>query len=157
MKARNKSSKASNTPSVNSSNSKRKLKSTQVKDTIPLTIENLALYFDWRQTSLAQAPTLYKIASCIWQYIEYTKMEHYCIDFGQTESNKVVELGALSSPPTIVTTSPKGDLLIMVEIMKKMDDYSEKQFLLILYPNNTIDNIQYIGDNTVKNTKGDHC
>merc|ERR1719361_209396 len=105
MKARNKSSKASNTPSVNSSNSKRKLKSTQVKDTIPLTIENLALYFDWRQASLAQAPTLYKIASTIWQYIEFTKMESYSINFEQTESNELVEKGTLSSPPTIVTTS----------------------------------------------------
>ena len=89
--------------------------------------------------------------------MQCTKMEHYSINFSQTESNEVVEKGALSSPPTIVTTSPKGDLLIMVEIMKKMDDYSERLFLLILYPNNSIDSIQYIGDNTVKNSKGDHC
>ena len=42
------------------------------------------------------------------------------------------------SPPCIVTTSPKGDLLVMVETSKKLEEYSEKQFVLILFPANQL-------------------
>ena len=41
--------------------------------------------------------------------------------------------------------------------MKKFSDYSEKQFLIILYPNNSISDIAYIDDNTVKSIHGEHC
>ncbi len=50
--------------------SKRRLVKKEQKDLIPLTIENLAEYFDWRRGHFEQSPTLYKIATTIWSYLE---------------------------------------------------------------------------------------
>eukprot|EP01084_Bolivina_argentea_P051821 95298_1 len=124
-------------------------------DTIPVTITNLALYFDWRRGQFAQSPTLFKIASTIWLYLEYTKLEEYSINFASATENTVLPYGTYHSPPVLVTTSPKGEILIMVQNMKKLPEYSEKQFLLILYPELT--NVRFFDDCQVKTSSGTHC
>ena len=50
--------------------SKRKLpKQKTMRDTVPLTLENLGQYFDWRRGSFSESPTLFNIASVIWLYL----------------------------------------------------------------------------------------
>eukprot|EP00484_Ammonia_sp_Unknown_P030589 CAMPEP_0197050048 /NCGR_PEP_ID=MMETSP1384-20130603/25038_1 /TAXON_ID=29189 /ORGANISM="Ammonia sp." /LENGTH=758 /DNA_ID=CAMNT_0042482409 /DNA_START=86 /DNA_END=2362 /DNA_ORIENTATION=- len=129
------------------------------KASVPLTIENLALYFDWRRGAFEQSPTLFKLASIIWLYLPEIPMETYYVNFESTSENKVIQsAGAVGNmmgrPPAIVTTSPKGDLLIMVENQKKLDDYEEDQFLLILFP--YIDDCRFI-DESVQLSGGEHC
>ena len=84
-------------------------------------------------------------------------MVQYTVNFASASENKVVEQGGniMAAPPVIVTTSPKGDLLIMVQNMKSMIEYDEKQFLIILYP--YIDNCKFIDDATVQTAGGAHC
>ena len=81
----------------------------------------------------------------------------YTVNFASATDNKVVEQGGniMAAPPVIVTTSPKGDLLIMVQNMKSMIEYDEKQFLIILYP--YIDDCKFIEDATVQTAGGAHC
>ena len=56
--------------STPSSTSKRKLpKQKTMRDTVPLLLENLAQYFDWRRGSFDESPTLFKLASVIWLYL----------------------------------------------------------------------------------------
>eukprot|EP01084_Bolivina_argentea_P068338 124397_1 len=136
--------------------SKRRLVNKKVeKDTIPLTIANLAEYFDWRRGHFEQSPTLYKIATTIWTYLETIPMQTYTVNFAAATENETLTRDAYHAPPCLITTSPRGDLLVMVINMKKLPEYFEKQFLLILYPR--IDNIRFIEDSTVKTSAGDHC
>eukprot|EP01084_Bolivina_argentea_P100739 180768_1 len=112
------SSKNSGTPSkISTASYKRSNKQQTLKDTIPLTLINLAQFFDWKRTS-QQAPTLFKIASVIWLYLPNARLEEYSVNFSDAASNSVLEF-APKSPPVIATTSPKGEILIMVESMKK--------------------------------------
>ena len=85
-------------------------------------------------------------------------MNEYTVNFAAATDNSVVEGGGMNimqGPPAIVTTSPKGEVLVMVENMKKLIEYAEKQFLLILYP--YIDNCRFIEDATVQTAGGEHC
>eukprot|EP00486_Rosalina_sp_Unknown_P006764 CAMPEP_0201573746 /NCGR_PEP_ID=MMETSP0190_2-20130828/17759_1 /ASSEMBLY_ACC=CAM_ASM_000263 /TAXON_ID=37353 /ORGANISM="Rosalina sp." /LENGTH=798 /DNA_ID=CAMNT_0048001073 /DNA_START=22 /DNA_END=2418 /DNA_ORIENTATION=- len=138
--------------------SKRKLpKQKTMRDTVPLSLENLSQYFDWRRGSFDESPTLFTIATVIWQYLPKMDMVKYTVNFADATENKVVEIGMniMAAPPVICTTSPKGDLVIMTQNMKQLTEYEEKQFLIILYP--YIDNCKFIDDASVKTAGGAHC
>eukprot|EP01084_Bolivina_argentea_P112047 199855_1 len=141
-------------------NTQTNAKLIELKDIIPLTLPNLALYFDWRRTQLPQAPTLLKIASTIWTYLKAAPVQQHTVSLTEATENHILEhpnapKDTYNTPPCIVTTSPCGDLLVMIQYMKKFEDYSEKQFLLILYPH--IDNVSFIGNDTIKTMKGEPC
>ena len=58
---------------INTASARRGGRTAQpLRDTIPLTLNNLAQFFDWRRNP-NQAPTLYKIAAVIWLYLPVKK------------------------------------------------------------------------------------
>eukprot|EP01083_Nonionella_stella_P124897 377413_1 len=131
-------------------------KSKVIQDSIPLTLNNLSQFLDWRYT-LPQAPTLYKIASIIWLYLPPSSVQHYSINFDHSNEIKPYQSEEDTSPPVLVTSSPKGDLLVMVQSVRKSEEmYSEPIFLLILYPS-YISNCKYFDPSTIKLDTGIHC
>eukprot|EP01084_Bolivina_argentea_P098324 176705_1 len=90
---------------------------------IPLTLNKLSEYLDWRRTTLEPSSTLHTITSIIWSFLPNASIQHYSIHFKHATDHKVLE-SIPSSPPVLTTTSPKGELLIMVECIKKSEIYS---------------------------------
>eukprot|EP01084_Bolivina_argentea_P148330 259352_1 len=85
-----------------------------LKDTVSLTLNNLSSYFQGWKCSVPQAPTLHKIASVIWLYLPNDSMEEYVVNFEDATNHKIIE-SVPKSAPVLATTSPKGDILLMVE------------------------------------------
>ena len=82
-------------------------------------------------------------------YVQEAQMEQYNIDFSEAEDLSILPNQSLvSRPPAMVTTSPKGDMVVLLEIQKDLDDYSEKQFLIVLYP--YIANAKMMDDSTLQ-------
>jgi len=124
-------------PKVDVTTKPRKRKSLKSKIAVPLTLSHLSHYFDWRHSSYSfnHSPILYRIATTIWLYLPQIPPEQYSVDFSEADDVSLVVSHSLQSrPPAMVTTSPKGDLLVLLEVQRDLDDYAEKQFLIVLYP-----------------------
>eukprot|EP01084_Bolivina_argentea_P006606 12530_1 len=101
-----------------------------------LVLPNLSAYLDWRAKP-PKSPTLHKIASVIWQYLPPPSIETYTVCLGESKQYKVVKPeGLRTSPSVLAASSPRGDMLLMMECVKKTDDmeFEDNVFILILYP-----------------------
>ena len=109
----------------------------------PTTLENLAIYLDWRNAKFSQDdinPELWKIALAIWDFLPASDPVFYTINFAGGTKHTVA---GNMKPPIRVTSTLSGDLLFCFYSKKQYIDYDDTSSMIVLMP--YIDNIAMKG------------